>query len=374
MKKMHVTLLRAVIGALNLIVAALVATSLYPVVTGSFKLILPEDKDVSWEIEGEELILKTNFTIDNGGFYDITDVDVFLRVSNRTGKEIIADSLRIDVIKSMSRHVQAVEVPIKLRTFIKEGLDYLVFENDVLKMHVDINAKYTFRIVEFSGWCDICKNWTALIGDIIVDEKNVSASYDGKFAKLHVPYEVTTAGWLEGTVTVLVNLFNGTNEFISTNATTVQLGGKRSGAVDFEFDEVETEELITKSQRLRIMLSVYLPNVENFSFERVFYYNWGAPLNNFTTYTPIVKGMNITVPFSFRNDSPKDLALTITIDIYHNSSTLLGFGSTNAEVPHGTDYSGNITLPILPHKPNFYIVRVSDDNSGLVYETTEVVS
>ncbi len=375
MNKSHVLALRALVAVINVIVASLVVTSLYPVVIGAFQVKLPEEKDVSWELDKENLILKTNFTIQNGGFYDITDVQITVHLSNRTGTPLLDHSFVIETIPSMSNTVQPVEVPMDLRRLVREDLEYLAFEDDLLRMRADVVGKYTLGLVEFSASCDIYKNWTALIGNITVDEANVTASYYGTLATLRVPYEVTTAGWLTGAVTVLVSLYNGTDDFITTNATTIVLGGKQKGCVNFDLTEPDTEDLLQKSQRLRITIEVRMPNVENLTFERIFYYAWGAPLDGFSAGTPSVSWMNVTVPFNFTNNSPRALDLTLSANVYHNATFVVGQGTTTAYVPSGNAHSGSITIHLTsPETPTYYSLTAVDENSGLVYRATEVIA
>jgi hypothetical protein len=106
------------------------------------------------------------------------------------------------------------------------------------------------------------------------------------------------------------------------------------------------EQYLFNDNELRVAASVGLKLSEvlpvqvatNFSFP------WGAPLCNFMLGEPTIEGFNsshqrVTVPVSFENHAPFDLAGNLQLKIFNDANMLLGENQKFFEVPQHSPYN-----------------------------------
>jgi len=78
-------LIQLAIGIVNILIVALVFTSIWPFPSGNFKVDLPSPSDITWSYEDGVAHIVAPVTIDNRWIYDVNDLAIYYMVRNYSG-------------------------------------------------------------------------------------------------------------------------------------------------------------------------------------------------------------------------------------------------------------------------------------------------
>jgi hypothetical protein len=140
-----------VIIALNCLLASLSLINLYTVASGAIKVDIPEETDFAWTIDTstEEASFFADFTVENRGVYDITDLDIHAKVLTES------DSLLIDYwqedLTIPSGEIRKFDIKAMMPF---ENIDFeewktLMVNDSVFYLDVDITANYLWGLGTF---------------------------------------------------------------------------------------------------------------------------------------------------------------------------------------------------------------------------------
>jgi hypothetical protein len=167
-KKTTVVRFRMVIIALNCVLASLSLINLYTVASGAIKVDIPEETDFAWTIDTstEEASFFADFTVENSGVYDITDLDIHARVTTESGSMLI-DYWQND-LTIPSGEIKKFDIT-ALMPF--ENIDFeewktLMVNDSVFYLDVDITANYLWGLGRFVVDDVLEYEWGAPLGNI----------------------------------------------------------------------------------------------------------------------------------------------------------------------------------------------------------------
>lgn len=150
-RKEHADRFRLVIIALNCLMASLSMVNLYTIAAGAVAVDIPKETDFAWTVDTryEEAVFLGNFTVENRGLYDISNLDIHAVVLSERGNELV-DYVREDLIipsgQKKTFHIEA-EMP-----FEKIDMDEwreLMVNDSVFYLDVDIRATYLWGLGTF---------------------------------------------------------------------------------------------------------------------------------------------------------------------------------------------------------------------------------
>jgi len=222
-------MIQVAIAAVNILIFALAFTSIWPFPSGDFKLNLPESEDVEWSIDDGFVYVSAPYSIDNGGFYDVSDLQISYEVTNYTSALVHSDTITIGTIPAGAVTSDTIEFSFPLSDFHDASVVWLIFNDDFLNFALEVSCYYTMKLVHFYAEYSVSVPWDALIQDIGVDE----IWTDG--AQLQVNYHATTSGILHslGTTTIIATLYNGSS-FLAQDSDSLVLGTTHSGTFSFD--------------------------------------------------------------------------------------------------------------------------------------------
>lgn len=224
---------QAAIAVVNVVIFALVFTSLWPFPSGDFNVDLPSPNEVEWEYEDGLVTVSAPYSIDNGGFYDVDDLVISYDVRNYSGDRINSGVIDIGTLPAGQVSADEIVFTFPLLTMYESGLSWMVFNDDFLDFAVDVSCYYTMRLVSFHAEYRVSVPWEALIQEAAVDEVRSEGGL------LLVDYHVATSGILDGVAYLDVYLYNGTS-LVAHESDAVAMGGTDTGTFVFElpFSEV----------------------------------------------------------------------------------------------------------------------------------------
>jgi len=215
------------IALVNVLIFALVFTSLWPFPSGDFNVDLPSSGDVVWDYEDGVVTVSAPYSIDNGGFYDVDDLVIRYDVTNYTDAPV--HSGEIDIGSLPAGHVtsDSIDFAFPLLEMYESGATWMVFNDDFLNFAVEVSCYYTMKLVHFYAEYNVSVPWDALIQEVAFDG---ARSEDGQ---LLIDYHVVTSDILQGTTSMNVYLYNGT-DLLAHEYETVTLGRYYSGTLAFD--------------------------------------------------------------------------------------------------------------------------------------------
>jgi hypothetical protein len=166
MKKETVVRFRMVVIALNCLLASLSLINLYTVASGAIKVDIPEETDFAWTVDTstDEATFLADFTVENKGVYDITDLDIHAIVTTESGTmlvDYIQKDLTIPSGESKKFNIFAT------MPFDRVDLDEwrtLMVNDSVFYLDVDIEANYLWGLGKFVVDDTLVYDWEAPLG------------------------------------------------------------------------------------------------------------------------------------------------------------------------------------------------------------------
>lgn len=234
----------------NLVFMVFVMSILYPFVVGNFKVIPPTYKDVSYELDGTNLIVKAPITVINGGFYDVDDLHVEMVLKNTT--YIFAyNSQDLGKIPAGAGRILYIELPIDLLRLLQAEVNsnyYHFFNEDNFDLLVEVSCKYGLDTIKVIAHYDQDYLWEPLIKEFEIYWNDASVEYINNVTYLNIPFLLDTAKILRGSGEVHVDIINDENTKIGEGSTTIALGKRYRGNIAVEisnYGELQRKQYLT---------------------------------------------------------------------------------------------------------------------------------
>ena len=225
----RIRVIQVAIAVVNLLILALAFTSIWPFPSGDFKINLPESEDVEWSYDDGVVYVSAPYSIDNGGFYDVSELEISYEVTNYTSVLVHSDTIDIGTIPAGAVTSDTIDFSFRLDDFHDASIVWLLFYDDFLNFALEVSCYYTMKLIHFYAEYSVSVPWDALIQDIGVD----GVRSDG--VQLEIDYHVFTSSILEslGGTIITAKLFNGST-LIVQDVEYVSLGEMHSGTFSFD--------------------------------------------------------------------------------------------------------------------------------------------
>jgi len=214
------------IAAVNVVIFALVFTSIWPFPSGDFNVDLPSPNEIEWGYADGVVSVSAPYSIDNGGFYDVSDLLISYDVTNYSSAPVYSGEIDIGTLPAGQVTSDTIDFTFPLLEMYASGDTWMVFNDDFLNFRVEVSCYYTMDLVHFYADYRVSIPWDALIREVAVDD----VSSDG--SQLSIDYHLVTSEILQGSASVTASLYNGT-ELLATASDSVALGGSYSGTLAF---------------------------------------------------------------------------------------------------------------------------------------------
>jgi len=231
-------LLQLAIAVVNIVIAALVFTSIWPFPSGDVKVDLPSASEVQWTYDNGVVHVTAPFSISNGGFWDIDELTVRYEVTNYSRDPIVSDVIQIGTIKVGDLVSSYLDFEFDLLELYNQGATWMIFNDDMLNFFVEVSCGYTMKMVKFDATYQVSVPWDALVQSYGVLDYAYAriGSLPTDPISVSIQYWLSTSDLLSSLPAAQVSLmFRGNSTTLSQTQTTIQLGGNHSGAVSMNF-------------------------------------------------------------------------------------------------------------------------------------------
>lgn len=223
-------LLQLAIAVVNIVIAVLVFTSIWPFPSGDVKVDLPYANEIMWTYSDGVVHVTAPFSIDNGGFWDIDELTVRYEVTNYSHEIIADDTVVIGTIKAGQLVSSQLDFEFDLLELYNQGITQMVFNDDMLNFFLEVTCGYTMKMVKFDATYRVSVPWEALIQDYgLRDDPQFSL---GPPITLTVNYSLTTSDLLSAMPPAQVTVsYFADSSLMGQGSTQIQLGGASEGTV-----------------------------------------------------------------------------------------------------------------------------------------------
>lgn len=269
--------LRIVISIMNMIIAALVITSIWPFATGEFSVDLPQADDIDWGYAGGHLTLSAPVTINNGGFYNIDDVTIHSLVTNSTKFELINETERWGRIPAGSVFGETVNFSMDFEELLTSGAYWMIFNSDFFDIEITISCRYTLGLIGFSAEYKLPYDWDGLILDLGFPRGELASPSPGVY-EIEQPYYIWTNSILSGYGGdfSLELREESTGDVIASSTDHIELGRNYSDSLILTIAQADYLYLLSNNQTFVATITIELPGMPPIQQERVV--DWVAPI------------------------------------------------------------------------------------------------
>jgi hypothetical protein len=222
------------IAAVNIVIVALAFTSIWPFPHGDFKVDLPSASEITWSYSDGIVHVTAPYSIDNGGFYDVSNLTLHYAVTNYSGYPLADQTIPIGDVPAGRITSSSIDFRFDLLRLFKDGALGMVFSDDLLKFAMDVSCSYTMKLVKFEASYQVNVPWDALIQGWGVASIHYPSTLPspGNPISVDVTYWLQTSDILSGLppAQVTVNFF-GNSTMLGQAQGTVQLGTNYSDTV-----------------------------------------------------------------------------------------------------------------------------------------------
>jgi hypothetical protein len=253
----RIKLLQLAIAVVNMSIVVLAFTSIWPFPSGDFKVDLPSASEVTWTYADGVVHVNAPYTIDNGGFYDVSQLSLSYIVTNYTHYEITGKTLNIGDIPAGTVHSSSLDFDFDLMGLYDSGAQWMVFNDDLLNFHFEVSCFYTMELVKFEASYQVSVPWDALIrGYGISNYTIVAPAAIGDPLSVSVDYWLNTADLLSSLPPAQVAVrYMGDATPLGAVQTTVQLGGNHTQTITMDID-ASSYMVLYSSYSLELLIQV----------------------------------------------------------------------------------------------------------------------
>ena len=262
-------LLQLAIAVVNIVIAALVFTSIWPFPSGDVKVDLPSANEVQWTYQSGVVHVTAPFTIDNGGFWDIEDLTIKYEVTNYSLVPLVDDTINIGTIKVGGVVSSHLDFEFDLIALYNQGATWMVFNDDMLNFLIEVSCGYTMKMVKFAATYHVSVPWDAIVQSYGVLDYMVTPTgpLPTDPVSVSLQYWLTTSDLLRLLPSAQVDLaIKGNSTPLAQTQTTVQLGGNRTGAIDMGFTQL-LDPGTTYTIEMSVEFGGFPPMVRTFQLE-----------------------------------------------------------------------------------------------------------
>jgi len=250
------SLLQLAIAAVNIVIAALVFTSVWPFPSGEIGIHLPSAHDVSWTYSDGLVHVVAPFSIDNGWIYDISDLTVTYSVTNGSNSELAGQTYVVGDIPAGRVTSSEIDFEFDLLANYASGMDWMVFHEDMLYFFIQVSCWYTMKLIQFEASYQVSVPWDALVQGYGISSYTYAL---GPPLSATIGYWLNTSQLLSGLPPADVTLsYYGDGTLMGQSQTTIQLGGSYTGTIEMDIAPVIAS---TYAMELEIQFGGFPPMV-----------------------------------------------------------------------------------------------------------------
>jgi hypothetical protein len=236
----------------DILIIVVVALSIIPLATGQVQVNIIDDQ-AEPTVEGDQISLALPVEIHNGGYFDIDDLTLIVRVSE--GGELIAERTTngTDITAGHTKRLD-LDIGMTLDDIPASKLMSLVFSHTTLDVDVKVKAGYTMGLVNAQVRGHQEMEWDPLISDLSVASDAVRFITNGTNTNVAVPFSFTSSNMVRGQVFGLHAQLANSTAILGDMNRTVTMQDNNQGEIIFVLPQSTAAWLATHPESLDLSI------------------------------------------------------------------------------------------------------------------------
>lgn len=150
MNKKRLMQIRTIAIFFSAIVASLTLCNLFTVATHAVNFEIPEPDEIKITIDpvNKDLVLISNFAVNNNGAYDINDIDINAKLLNEENIELMTFSKKDLVVPRGSNKIFDLIITLDVDKIPVLDWFSLIYKDTTFKLLIDIDASYMYNLID----------------------------------------------------------------------------------------------------------------------------------------------------------------------------------------------------------------------------------
>jgi hypothetical protein len=177
--------------------------------------------NLSTSIRGSVAVITAPFSVTNGGFFDISDLDIGVVLRNSTGYVYAQNDTIINVITAQTTHDDAVVLAINATDLAAKNAYYNAFHSDQFTVIMTVKCAYAKPLVGFQAVVSQQVPWTAPLANLAVTVGTPAHTpLNSTCEMLSVPFTMSGYDGITFSPTIKVTLRDNTGKQVSSIVST----------------------------------------------------------------------------------------------------------------------------------------------------------
>jgi len=342
---------------LPLALNAIILLFTFLVAYSALSLDIEPPTDISWDVEDQVLYMTANFSVKNGGLFDIENIFIRVTIKNSSGYLISSKKIYLGDIPKGTVRRENITVSINLTELLMSELRFNLFRDDIFLVNISVIGGYA-KFFGFELSIPQAMEWKAPLKGLDMKIGGVGFSSEGLEIKVDIHHE----GWATFSnipVRILIEILGDGRAESDDVIPEIGMGRNRI-PLRVNLTEDMARTLLLEDRDLRINVETPVINISkdvkwralisNLSVERVGYAAYGA-------YS------RVDFRISFENKGLCDLETIFVISLLDVNRQEVARKELNVFAPSSGYYSKVIGFTILSKKAAklaFFCIEISD--------------
>lgn len=359
---MRWALLSVRIGILvvSIITTMLLLLAVIPLASGGLDIKIAEDNTSGWDYDNSthSVSFSAPVQIYNGGFYDINDFTVGIKLADPNGTVITeSDSTPKDIPAGRTTNVD-VELLFDLNDIQPSLMKELAFNHTKLNIVLSISTYYMENLVNIRVGANQTMDWSPLIDNLNVDMQGLQLQQNGTAYDIIVPYSFDAGEIITGQQVSVRTTLRDPSGMMGTGSKTILIAGQNDGSMRMSISQAAAQRLITSEDNLTLQMAVEYQGAE---IQQTYTRHWEPLISDLSIGEPSVTqtpAMMVNLPFSF-DASQTIVGAQMQMECsLSNSTASISQGSSGLII--GQHTSGLISLPLSPAESAWFLSHSED--------------
>ena len=344
----------------SVITTMLLLLAVVPLAVGGLDIKFPQDQTTGWTYDNSTstVSFETPVQISNGGFFDIQEFSVGIRLTDHSGTLISeSNSTPTDILAGRTS-ILNVRMALDLNGIEPSIMRELAFNQTSLNMSLTQSSYYMEHLVNIHIGANRTMDWTPLIDNLQFDLQGMQMQQNGSDYNVQVPYSFDAGDLMVGQQVNVRTILSDAPGVLGTGSDTISIAKHNAGGMKIGISQTAAQQLIMSSDNLSIDVIIDFMGAE---LRQTYTKQWDPLISNLLVGTPSISSgppMSANVPFSF-DSSIVLVGKQIQIEcILKNATATISQGFNTVVIDQHTQ--GPVSLPFSIAESSWFL-RHSED-------------
>ncbi len=341
----------------SVITTMLLLLAVVPLALGGLDIKFPQDQTTGWTYDNSTNVVTFEAPVQvyNGGFYDIQDFSVGIRLTDMNGTLISeSDSTPSDIVAGKTSLLN-VRMDMDLDGMAPSILRELAFNHTTLNMSLTLSTYYMERLVNIHVGANQTMDWTPLIDNLQIDLQNVQMQQNGSAYVVQVPYGFDAGDLIVGKQVSIRTILRNATDVLGTGTDLVPIAKHNAGGLKMVISQAAALHLMMNHDNLTVDVIIEFQGAE---FRQTYSRQWDPLISNLVVGTPSVSsGSPMSAQVSFGFDAAcAVLGKQMQVEcILRNATSVISQGTTTVTV--GQHTQGQVSMPLSLSESSWFLTH-----------------